>query len=136
MKINVRNISFGFMLLLGTSECSAYEYANSVGFGLQYGGIIGWQGSISEDNLHGRVAVGLVGLSLGGDLDLNKYFSVGATATTIGIAKFTSLNLNYYPGGRYTSGWRVGLDFGFGASNIDDEDRGSFVAASFGYSFN
>ena len=49
--------------------------------------------------MHGRVALGLLGLSLGGNLDLNQYFSIGATATTVGLAQFQSLSINYYPGG-------------------------------------
>ena len=80
--------------------CSAAEFDNAMGVGVQYGGIIGWQGSVTEDKVHGRLAVGLAGIAVGGDLSLNNNVTVGVTAGAIAIATFTSFNVNYYAGGR------------------------------------
>lgn len=139
MSVKLSNIRFlcAALMFTAAAEGRASEYANAVGIGLQYGGLIGWQGSFSQDHLHGRFAVGLLGLSVGGDVDINNYASLGATLTTVGIASFQAINLNFYPSGRYTSGFRIGLEAGSGQSHLmNDHERGSFVAASIGYAFN
>lgn len=126
---------FVFLLSLSGHSFSA-EIENSIGFGLQYAGIFGWQGSISEDNVHARFALGVIGASFGLDASLNRYLSFGATLGSVGLASHRSLNFNYYPGGSYTQGWRLGADLGTASSELKDDDRkGSFVSVSFGYAF-
>ncbi|RYG10427.1 MAG: hypothetical protein EOO07_22180 [Chitinophagaceae bacterium] len=124
-----------FLLFL-SNFCFSAEFDNSIGFGLQYAGIFGWQGSLSENNIHGRLAIGVVGVSVGLDADVNDNFSVGGTIGSIGLASHRSINFNYYPGGVYTQGWRIGADIGTAVSELKDDDgKGNFVSISFGYSF-
>lgn len=124
-----------FLLSLSGFTYSA-EFDNSIGFGLQYAGIFGWQGSLSEDNIHGRLAIGVIGVSLGVDANINDHVSLGGTFGTFGLASHRSINLNYYPSGVYTQGWRLGADIGTIVSELKNDDgRGNFVSISFGYSF-
>jgi hypothetical protein len=125
-----------FLVCLWFSNfCFSTEFDNAIGFGVQYGGLIGWQGSVSDENFHGRIAIGLVGLTVGGDVNINDYISLGATTGSIAVASVNSLNINYYPSGKYTEGWRLCLDVGTAKTHVYGEDSGSFTAISIGYSF-
>jgi hypothetical protein len=126
---------FAVIPLLFCINSQATELDNSLGFGFQYGGILGWQGSVTENNLHARFALGLVGASVGADVDINKYTSVGVTVSRVTIADVKALSLNYYISGKYTEGWRVGLDVGSATNGDIESNEGDFVAVSFGYSF-
>lgn len=128
----IRNFCLASILL--SPPCIA-EFDNSIGFGVQYAGIFGWQGSWTEENVHARIALGLIGLTAGVDVNMDQHTSVGATFGAIGLAKFNALNLNYYPGGQYTQGWRVGLDIGAFEMHTFGEKKESFASISFGYSF-
>lgn len=121
--------------ILFSGYCFSAEFDSSIGFGVQYGGILGWQGSVSEEKVHGRLSIGLIGAAVGADLDINNYASIGVTAGGVGIATFKAINLNYYVDGKYTEGWRIGLDAGTAETNVFGKDSGSFVSVSFGYSF-
>lgn len=118
-----------------STPCVGAQFDNSIGFGVQYAGVFGWQGSWTQDNAHTRIAFGALGATAGLDVDLNKYSSIGATLGVIGIARIQAVNLNYYPGGNYTKGWRVGIDAGRAEVNVLGKDTGNFVTISFGYSF-
>lgn len=121
--------------LFFSGACFSVEFDNAVGFGIQYGGLLGWQGSASSDKLHGRIAIGLVGVAAGVDINVNEYVSLGATVGGIGFAAFKSINLNYYPEGKYTEGWRMGLDAGTADTTFFVKDKSNFVSISVGYSF-
>jgi hypothetical protein len=120
--------------IIFSSHCMA-EFDNSIGFGVQYAGVFGWQGSWTQDNLHTRIALGLVGATAGVDVNLNEHISVGATLGAIALARVSAFNLNYYPNGQYTQSWRVGLDVGTFRTNILGENSEHFTSISFGYSF-
>lgn len=135
MKNRSRFIHYFFLAsVIFPSQCIA-EFDNSIGFGVQYSGIFGWQGSWTEENVHARIALGLIGLTAGVDVNMDQHTSIGFTSGVIGLAQFNALNLNYYPGGQYTQGWRVGLDVGRWNTHFFDEKNESFASISFGYSF-
>lgn len=131
-KLLLASMGFGFVIF---SSSAMAEFDNSIGFGVQYAGVFGWQGSWTEDNIHARIALGLVGATAGIDVNIDKHVSFGATFGALGIAELSSFNLNYYPGGQYTQGWRVGLDVGTFKTNVFGEEKESFTSISFGYSF-
>lgn len=122
-----------FTGILFSSPCMA-EFDNSIGFGVQYAGVFGWQGSWSEDDLHARIAIGLVGATAGVDVSIDQHASFGATFGAVGLARVSAFNFNYYPES-YTRGWRFGLEAGTMKTNVFGEDKESFVSISFGYSF-
>lgn len=76
LKINSALIA---TILLVSKSCFAVETSSAVGLGVQYGGIIDWQWSLSAGFAHGRVAVGLPGFSFGGDISLSEHITVGFT---------------------------------------------------------
>ena len=122
-------------LILLSNFCFSAEFTNSVGFGFQYGGLMGWQGSISNENFHGRVAVGWIGLTVGADININEHISFGGTVGGVGIASIKAFNINYSPEGKYNKAWRMSLDFGKTETSSFGKDSENFAAASIGYSF-
>lgn len=125
--------SIGFVFVIFSSPAMA-EFDNSIGFGVQYAGIFGWQGSWTEDNVHARVAFGLAGATAGVDVNLDQHSSIGATFGVIAFAEVTAVNFNFYPES-YTRGWRVGLELGSYRINTFGEKSESFASLGFGYSF-
>lgn len=126
--------SFGLASVIFSSPGVA-EFDNSIGFGVQYAGVFGWQGSWTENNVHTRIAFGLLGAIAGIDVDIDERITMGGSYGAIGIAEVAAFNVNYYPGGRYTEGWRVGVDVGTAEVSVFGEDSESFACISFGYSF-
>lgn len=124
----------GFTSILFASPCVA-EFNNSIGFGVQYAGVFGWQGSWTEDDVHTRIAFGLLGAMAGIDINIDEHTTLGASYGAIGIAEVAAFNVNYYPGGNYTKGWRVGVDVGTAEVSVFGEDSESFASITFGYSF-
>ena len=99
------------------------ETSQSAGFGLQYGGVLGYQISSTKEKHNLRGALGLVGASVGYDYMVTDHFSVGTTATFT-IRTTTSLNFNYYPEGNISDSWQIGVDFG----HMSDTDGDGFFA--------
>ncbi len=144
MENKLIKIGFAVLASLAVSKSYAYESSHSIGLGLQYGGIFGWQAAVSGEHLNGRFAVGILGASLGGDLYLNKHISLGVTGTSIffGSSYFESVNLNYYINGRDVAGWRLGLDVAASRGDSlmqgghgDNDASGHGVLLSVGYRF-
>lgn len=125
--------SMGFVFVIFSSPAMA-EFDNSIGFGVQYAGLFGWQGSWTEDNVHARIALGLVGATAGIDVNLDQHASIGATFGAVALAEVAAMNFNFYPES-YTRGWRIGFELGSYKTNTFGEKSDSFTSLSFGYSF-
>lgn len=99
------------VLLFCGNPVMAAEFKQAIGSGIQFGGLLGWQGSYNNSN-NGKfkVSFGYSGtafgyerfvspnLSLGGQIFGNQYVSGGA------------ISANYYFSGGTSSGWVLGLD--------------------------
>jgi len=113
-----------FLLLIGlfAKPINGAELEYSVGLGLQYGGIIGYQLSTRLEQGRIRGAVGLVGASVGYDHFVTENFAIGVTFTET-IRTVYSLNLSYMPNGLRHDGWMFAADLGH---MPDDDGEGFF----------
>ncbi len=105
------NSKIGIVVLLLTlfsQTTKAVELEHNAGFGVQYGGLIGYQLSTQQEQHQFRAAVGVIGLSGGYDYFVSPNVSIGASYTRT-IRDLTSINLNYYPNGS-KKGFIIGLD--------------------------
>ena len=118
----------------------AKEINHSVGIGLQYSGIFGYQISIDNVNHRFRGSIGLVGVGIGYDYFISPKWSLGVTLTET-IRTVHSININYYATSQI-EGFRFGLDLGH-MPNAGDEGYGYFISegsknvvfAGVGYTF-
>lgn len=138
-----------YLLLLSftTFNVSAFELNTSVGIGPQYGGIIGSQISIIENDVKYYLSAGFLGISSGVQFALgeNTKHSLGlnfGASFLWGDEGYLFATYDYHINGFENDGWVMGLGVGnaFGskgeneiASDIKNED----VAVSFniGYKF-
>jgi len=110
------------------------ESTISAGVGAQYGGLLGVQYSYVVDNSQFRGAVGLFGATIGYDYLIDQ-LSLGFTYGSMFDARDAKLlSANYYFGGKYQEGWRLGLDVGR-AAEYNDETDASLASISIGYVF-
>ena len=98
------------VVLLMSARAESAEFKSSLGIGIQFGGVIGWQGSIRAGNSIFRVALGAVGLSAGYDHFVTDSVSLGVQGFIIGLGGGVGINANYYFAQPDVSGWIVGLD--------------------------
>ena len=120
IKIKVKiKIIVGLALLLLIRQGNCGQIDNGVGFGVQYGGVLGYQLSYTQSQSKYRASVGLIGASLGYDYYLSDTFSMGATYTISG-RNVSSLNINYVPSGYTNNGWIFGIDL----ARIDGQSAG------------
>jgi len=125
--------------LLFTHSLRATEINHTIGFGLQYAGVVGYQISAKNDVHRFRGALGLVGLSIGYDYFLSPKWSLGATYTET-LRTIYSLNINYYAN-KLTEGFNFGVDLGSMPEddivlfNVNRVDRRNFIFFSVGYVF-
>lgn len=115
------------MLIYCCNTGMAAEFKQSVGAGLQYGGVIGWQGALlNSNNSKFKLGFGYTGtsfgyerfilpnVSLGGQLFGNQYIAGGA------------ISANYYLSSGTTKGWVFGIDF-FRAYNSGEQALDSII---------
>lgn len=119
------------------------EYKHATGFGIQYGGLVGYQLSYKESQSNFRGAVGLGGGSVGYDYLIADSFSLGATYT-VSVRNVTSLNFNYMPSGNLNRSWIFGIDLahidgqkasGDGFFRKQEKDSKNIIFFSVGYKF-
>ena len=112
---------------------------HSIGFGFQYGTLIGYNLSYDHNEYRVRAGVGLVGVSVGADYFVHDKFSVGATYTGT-FRKVYSINLTSYPNTRY-KGMHMGLEFAFmpkdqvGIWSVSTAESKNLIWLKFGYTF-
>ncbi len=135
---------FATLFIIGSSNVYSSEFRAAIGFGFQYGGVFGWQGSIVEDRQRGSIGIGIVGASIGYDYKLNEKFSVGTavSATSLGLGGWSAgtLRLHYYLDGTFKTGWVYGLEVFrtfntwsiYGSSDDENFTRG-FFSLGYGY---
>lgn len=119
-----------FILLLGlffTAMVNANDIKHSVGIGLPYSGLVGYQIAMVEGEKHQyRASLGFIGASVGYDYLLDKNWTLGATYTST-LRTVYSVNATYYFKSVY-QGFSLGLDLGY----MPDEDDGEGFFATQG----
>jgi len=98
------------LLLLISRPSSALEFKHGIGVGIQYGGIVGWQGSLNSEHSKTRLSLGYAGFTLGHERYLGSNFSLGGQAFLNQYVIGIGLNLNYYFSTHSRKGWLIGLD--------------------------
>jgi hypothetical protein len=112
---------------------------HSIGFGFQYGTLIGYNLSYDHNEYRARAGVGLVGISVGADYFVHDKFSVGATYTG-SFRNVYSINLTSYPNTRY-KGMHMGIDFvhmpadKVGIWSVSTAESKNMIWFKFGYTF-
>lgn len=117
------------------------EFKSTVGLGLQFGGVIGWQGAVQSKHHKLYLSLGAPGLSAGyAFLPANKV-SVGVNGFVTLLGGGQGLFLDFHFSGHQRSGWLVGVeifqsspafDLSFNDDDGSDEIR---YSASLGYTF-
>ena len=142
-----------FLYFLTSPQVLATSLKGSIGSGIQYGGILGLQGSLNFNYNKLKAALGYAGFTLGYDRFLASNTSLGIQAFSNQYITGYALSLNYYLNPHTRSGWLVGLDLYraadtneialdfytdlfFNPDDIDiDADVGNGVFVSVGYQF-
>jgi len=146
--------AIAFLVFVYSSQAGAGSFANRVGAGIQFGGILGWQGSYTFGQNNLRAALGALGFTYGYDRYIGASNSIGIQGFSNQSITGYGLSLNHYFNGYRNPGWIVGLDVYeafntldltgevffeafFGLGDIDefdiDSDTGVFI--SIGYQF-
>ncbi len=110
----MKNLLCKIVLLIFLIEHSAQargELQLGAGLGLQYGGIIGIQGSYQVDKTKLKLALGVIGLSGGIEQLLTERVSIGYQAFAVGFSSGWGVYGNYYFPKEDGNSWVVGLDF-------------------------
>lgn len=110
--MNHRNriTSLVFALLLCSTQLQAADFKNASGFGYQYGGLAGWQGSILSESNRYRFGIGYTGFALGWDRLFSDNISLGFQGFGNQDKVGAGLSLNYYLGTHWGTGWVAGID--------------------------
>ena len=98
---------------------TAGSFSSSVGAGVQYGGVVGWQGVYGFGNNQVRAGFGFFGVTYGYDRFIGKNVALGVQGFGNHVKTGAALNFNYYFNGVRQSGWMLGLDYYRG---FDTED--------------
>ena len=120
----------------------AWVYKPSLGHGLKYGGLLGFQSALTQGLHNVRGSLGFFGMSAGYDYKLLNNFSIGLTtgqhADVFSAYDTHTLNFTYFTKGTYSKGWNISADVGQQRCKqecIEDKDYHSLTWLSLGYSF-
>ena len=108
-----------FLVFIYSSQAGAGSFANRVGAGIQFGGILGWQGSYTFGQNNLRAALGALGFTYGYDRYIGPRNSLGIQAFGNQFKVGYGLSLNHYFNGYRNPGWIVGLDGYVGFDTLD-----------------
>ncbi len=133
------------LLVLTSPFCSSEQFTIAVGFGPQYGGVVGVQFGSKSESLEFNGAVGLLGWSIGGltPMGQEQTLSWGLSAGQIGFGDdFYQFDSYYMPNGFKNAGWRFGLSVGqtkeeddWWGGSFEDKSWESYLMVHFGYQF-
>jgi len=132
------SLFFVALLLAGYTNGHSADRKSAAGFGLQYGGGFGWQGSLVSGRHRRSLGLGFIGASLGYDYQLNDRISVGIATYLSGLylGVGAGIRAHYYPNGTFSTGWSFGFDVNAFTVLSDTDDRQfitPFVSIGYGY---
>ena len=127
------------------------KFQNGVGAGIQYGGLVGWQGALNVGDNRFKLGVGYTGFAWGYERYIGSHVSLGGQVFANQFFVGGALNANYYFNQKFKPGFVVGLDV-FRAFNTQlavaeifiealildfgfDAELQNGVSVSFGYQF-
>lgn len=106
-------------LSLASATGQAAVFKNSVGAGIQYGGVFGWQGAFHFGRNRLRGALGLAGTAWGYDRFLGSHYSLGAQIFGNQFRVGGGLSFHYHLSQQLEPGFVFGLDV-YRGSNTQD----------------
>lgn len=121
----VKLYSCVFTLLVSALACEAGESRSSVGIGLQYGGLVGWQGAQVSNRSISRLGVGVWGVTVGHDRFIADNLSFGVQIFGNLFLTGAGVNLNYYVGSREAGNLVIGIDVFRAQEPLDSLDGSS-----------
>lgn len=130
--LKVRVCLIALLILFVSTGSASSEFRSSAGFGIQFGGIIGWQGSVRSGDNNLRFAVGVPRLSVGYDRFIKNRYSIGLQGFILPVAGGVGVNINYYFSDVDLPGWMLGLDL---SRTTAFGEESTNAVLSFGYRF-
>jgi len=107
------------LILSFSKSVNATSFVNGFGSGLQYGGIVGWQGGLLFGRNKIKFSIGYAGLAFGYDRFLSNQISIGYYGFGNHYLLGGAFNLNYHFGSDPSNGWNLGLDLYRGVDTIE-----------------
>jgi len=99
-----------FVTLAFSSHLKADGYSHGLGSGIQFGGVIGWQGAGIKGANKIRMGLGYTGIALGYDRFVLPKMSLGIQTFGNQYRIGYGFSVNYHIGTELTTGWILGLD--------------------------
>ena len=134
---NLFKFLLGAYLILFLSVGNANGYRSSLGAGIQYGGVVGYQGSYTIHQTKLRFSLGYIGGVIGLEQLIGDHFGIGIQSGLV-IAGFGTLAFaNYYFTSNKSSSWNIGVETCISCQAIlsDGATLRGGVAISLGYTF-
>lgn len=119
--------------VLATEGGGQSRFSSSVGAGVQYAGIIGYQIATKSRGLRIHASLGVLGIAGGFNKLVGENVSVGFNLFYLGLVGGYSANANYYFGSTFDKGWMLGIDLFNAANYLGTSSTGGLI--SFGYEF-
>jgi len=122
-----------------TNNVAFADSRYSVGFGAQFGGLVGFQGSNLMSRSSLRWSLGVMGIATAYDRFVTEKITAGAMGFFTIFGEGAGLSLNYHFTGIREAGWYLGWDVYAAKSDLSSASRrnnyNSFTFISFGYKF-
>ena len=123
------------VMYFASAAAAAAEFKSAVGFGTQFGGVLGWQGSAHSGNSKLHLSIGIFGASLGYNHSIKSNVSIGVQGFAIVFSEGAGLNANYYFTSTSTPGWMIGLDVYRIRTTFFNQVTNNRLLISVGYNF-
>ncbi len=126
-----------FILAVFSNSANA-NTKHSIGFGVQYAGLIGYQFNMPLEHGSWRTGIGIFGISTGYDHILSSKVSLGVQGFFTMFGDGGGINLNYHFSNVRSSGWMLGWDVYAAQSDLSRVAKSTykgFTFLSFGYKF-
>ncbi|OCQ22597.1 hypothetical protein A7985_01120 [Pseudoalteromonas luteoviolacea] len=142
---------FPLTIALASYSSHADDFEFSSGIGLQYGGIVGVQAALKQENSKYFASLGLYGVSVGGQYVVSENtkhalgFNAGRMLLIFGdYTDYVALTYNYHVSGFHNSGWELGTGVGYFvneesstifSSKVIEEEKEANLFINIGYKF-
>jgi len=98
-------------LLACSNSVLAAQFKQAIGTGIQFGGVIGWQGSyVNSNNGKFKMSYGYTGTAFGYEKFVSPNISIGGQVFGNQYVSGGALSANFYLSSGTTSGWLIGVD--------------------------
>lgn len=112
------------LLCLMSSNAALADETLHVGFGYEFGGVIGAKYNFKREQDNYFVSIGLLGGAMGyqyltDETEQHSFGIMGGAEALSSESGFVALSYNYYPKGFTNDGWVIGASLGFRRTDED-----------------